>query len=111
MTKAARERGFESINLDLIYGLPLQTPESFDRTLAQVTELRPERIALYGYAHLPDRFKPQRRINAIELPGAGAKVAMLSRSIETLLAAGYVYVGMDHFALPDDSLAPNRIAI
>jgi oxygen-independent coproporphyrinogen-3 oxidase len=102
---AARQRGFESINVDLIYGLPQQSPESFDRTLALITQLRPDRIALYAYAHLPERFKPQRRINTIELPGAASKVTMMSRSMTALLAAGYVYVGMDHFALPNDSLA------
>ena len=101
----ARRLGFESINVDLIYGLPRQTPESFDRTLAQVAELRPDRIALYAYAHLPERFKPQRRIVSAELPGAAAKVSMLSRSLTAFMGAGYVYVGMDHFALPNDSLA------
>jgi oxygen-independent coproporphyrinogen-3 oxidase len=105
LVHAARERGFDSINVDLIYGLPLQTLASFDRTLAQITELRPDRIALYGYAHLPQRFKPQRRIHEAELPTASAKVAMLARSLEALLAVGYVYVGMDHFALPNDPLA------
>ena len=102
---AARKLGFESINVDLIYGLPQQTPESFDRTLAQITTLRPDRVALYAYAHLPERFKPQRRIASAELPAASAKVAMLSRSLDAFDAAGYVYVGMDHFALPDDALA------
>jgi oxygen-independent coproporphyrinogen-3 oxidase len=105
LVAAARDRGFESINVDLIYGLPQQSPESFDRTLVQINELRPDRIALYAYAHLPERFKPQRRINTVELPSGGAKITMLSRSLEALLEAGYVYVGMDHFALPDDSLA------
>ena len=105
LVAAARERKFESINVDLIYGLPRQSPESFDRTLAQMAELRPDRIALYAYAHLPERFKPQRRIDALELPGAPAKVAMLARSMAAFMAAGYVYVGMDHFALPTDSLA------
>ena len=105
LAAAARERGFESINADLIYGLPLQTPESFARTVAQVIELRPERIALYAYAHLPERFKPQRRIATVEIPSGGAKVAMLARSMASFIAAGYVYVGMDHFALPTDSLA------
>jgi len=105
LVEAARQRGFDSINVDLIYGLPQQTPESFDRTMAQIVELRPDRIALYAYAHLPERFKPQRHIAIAELPGATAKVAMLSRSLATLLAAGYVYVGMDHFALPNDPLA------
>jgi oxygen-independent coproporphyrinogen III oxidase len=105
LVEAARQRGFESINVDLIYGLPQQTPESFDRTLAQVIDLRPDRIALYAYAHLPERFKPQRRIASAELPGATAKVAMLSRSLAKFIGAGYVYVGMDHFALPNDPLA------
>ncbi len=105
LVQAARELGFESVNVDLIYGLPRQTPESFDRTLAQVAELRPDRIALYAYAHLPERFKPQRRILSADLPGAAAKVAMLARSLAAFEAAGYVYVGMDHFALPDDALA------
>ncbi|MES2980611.1 MAG: oxygen-independent coproporphyrinogen III oxidase [Pseudomonadota bacterium] len=105
LVKAARELGFESVNVDLIYGLPLQTPESFDRTLAEVTTLRPDRVALYAYAHLPERFKPQRRIVPAELPGASAKIAMLSRSLDAFEQAGYVYVGMDHFALPNDALA------
>jgi oxygen-independent coproporphyrinogen-3 oxidase len=85
--------------------VPLQTPESFDRTLAQVNRLRPDRIALYAYAHLPERFKPQRRIHAEDLPAGAAKVAMLSRSLDALTEAGYVYIGMDHFALPIDALA------
>ena len=102
---AARQQGFESINVDLIYGLPLQTPESFDRTLAQVAQLKPDRVALYAYAHLPERFKPQRRIVPAELPSGSAKIAMLSRSLAAFDAAGYVYVGMDHFALPTDALA------
>jgi oxygen-independent coproporphyrinogen-3 oxidase len=105
LVAAARARGFESINVDLIYGLPMQSPESFDRTLAQVVELRPDRIALYAYAHLPERFKPQRRINTVELPSGAAKVSMLSRSLAAFMGAGYVYVGMDHFALPNDALA------
>lgn len=105
LVEASRRLGFESVNVDLIYGLPLQTPESFDRTLAQVKSLRPDRIALYAYAHLPERFKPQRRIHADELPPGAAKVAMLSRSLDALTDAGYVYIGMDHFALPDDALA------
>lgn len=105
LVAAARTRGFESINIDLIYGLPQQTPESFDRTLEQVVDLKPDRIALYAYAHLPERFKPQRRINAIELPSGGAKISMLSHSLSAFLGAGYVYVGMDHFALPNDALA------
>ncbi len=102
---AARAVGFASINLDLIYGLPRQTEASFARTLDSVVQLRPERIALYGYAHLPERFKPQRRIVPAELPGAADKVLMLSRAIEAFGQAGYTYVGMDHFALPNDALA------
>jgi oxygen-independent coproporphyrinogen-3 oxidase len=105
LVAAARARGFESINVDLIYGLPQQSPESFDRTLAQVNELRPDRIALYAYAHLPERFKPQRRIATVSLPSGAAKVSMLSRSLAAFMGAGYVYVGMDHFALPEDALA------
>jgi len=105
LVASARKIGFESINIDLIYGLPLQTPESFQRTLVQVNELRPDRIALYAYAHLPERFKPQRRISAADLPTASSKIDMLSMSMDALMNAGYVYVGMDHFALPDDALA------
>ncbi len=105
LVESSRALGFESINVDLIYGLPRQTPESFDRTLAQVVQLRPDRIALYAYAHLPERFKPQRRIVTAELPTASGKVSMLSRSLDAFIDAGYVYVGMDHFALPTDALA------
>jgi len=102
---AARELGFKSINADLIYGLPRQTPQSFTRTVQQIGELRPDRIALYAYAHLPQRFKPQRRIVAAELPSAAQRVAMLGDAIGGFLGRGYHYIGMDHFALPDDSLA------
>jgi len=105
LVAAARQRGFESVNVDLIYGLPEQTPEYFDRTLAQVELLKPDRIALYAYANLPERFKPQRRISSVEIPTASAKVSMLARSMASFMAAGYVYIGMDHFALPNDSLA------
>ena len=105
LVEAARGIGFESINVDLIYGLPRQTPESFQRTLAQVNQLRPDRIALYAYAHLPERFKPQRRILQADLPAAAGKVSMLAASLDAFIGAGYVYVGMDHFALPEDALA------
>ncbi|WP_334165939.1 oxygen-independent coproporphyrinogen III oxidase [Tepidimonas sp.] len=105
LVAAARNLGFESINVDLIYGLPQQTPESFHHTLEQVECLRPDRIALYAYAHLPARFKPQRRIVVAELPSPADKLAMLSLSLDHLSAAGYAYVGMDHFALPNDALA------
>jgi oxygen-independent coproporphyrinogen-3 oxidase len=108
LVQAARGLGFESVNVDLIYGLPLQTPESFDRTLAHITALRPDRVALYAYAHLPERFKPQRRIAASQLPSREAKLEMLSRSLKAFDEAGYVYVGMDHFALPGDALAVAR---
>ncbi len=101
----ARRIGFESINVDLIYGLPKQTPSTFARTLEQVTQLKPDRIAVYAYAHLPERFKPQRRILSVDLPDATAKVQMLSQALDTLVDAGYVYVGMDHFALPTDALS------
>ena len=105
LVQAARERGFESVNVDLIYGLPKQSPASFERTLGQIIELRPDRIALYAYAHLPERFKPQRRIHTLELPTGAEKISMLSRSLERFMGAGYAYIGMDHFALPDDALA------
>ena len=105
LVDAARARGFSSINVDLMYGLPQQTPESFDRTLAQVNALRPNRIALYGYAHLPAQFKSQRHIAADTLPSAHDKAYMLSRALDELLGAGYVYVGVDHFALPDDPVS------
>ena len=101
----ARSLGFDSVNVDLIYGLPKQTPTSFARTLQQVATLKPERIALYAYAHLPQRFKPQRKIHTEDLPIAADKIEMLSIAISTFLSAGYVYVGMDHFALPTDPLA------
>ena len=101
----ARALRFESINADLIYGLPRQTPESFRRTIAQVARLRPSRIALYAYAHLPERFKPQRRIHAAELPRGEQRVRMLGDALAGFVGSGYVYIGMDHFALPGDALA------
>jgi oxygen-independent coproporphyrinogen-3 oxidase len=102
---AAREIGFESINADLIYGLPKQTPDSFATTIARIGELKPDRIALYSYAHLPARFKPQRRIHADQLPPPQHRVAMLGGAIQGFLDFGYTYIGMDHFALPNDALA------
>lgn len=101
----ARAQKFDSLNMDLIYGLPKQTAETFTKTLDQVITLRPDRIALYAYAHLPERFKPQRRIITQELPTAEDKVTMLSTAISKLVGAGYIYIGMDHFALPEDDLA------
>lgn len=105
LVEAARALKFDSVNVDLIYGLPKQTSESFKKTLEQVVALKPERIALYAYAHLPERFKPQRRIDSYELPAASDKIAMLSNALSTFVEAGYVYIGMDHFALPTDALA------
>jgi oxygen-independent coproporphyrinogen-3 oxidase len=105
LTAAARAMGFESVNVDMIYGLPRQTEASFERTLATLCELRPDRVAVYGYAHLPERFKPQRRIHPDALPDARAKLAMMRMAIRVLGEAGYQYIGMDHFALPDDALA------
>lgn len=102
---SARQLGYASINLDLIYGLPQQTVQSMAATLAQVVSIQPDRIALYGYAHLPERFKPQRRIDAQLLPNAAEKTAMLRLAVCTLEKAGYIYIGMDHFALPSDSLS------
>lgn len=104
----ARRLGFESLNADLIYGLPRQTAAGFASTIAQVSSLGLDRIALYAYAHLPARFKPQRRIAANELPDVSQRVAMLAIAMRGFLGAGYEYVGMDHFALPGDPLARAR---
>lgn len=105
LVASARRIGFESVNVDLIYGLPRQTLESFRRSLELVSELRPDRLAVYAYAHLPTRFKPQRRIIASELPSGSEKLGMLSTAIHYLDQVGYDYIGMDHFALPDDALS------
>ena len=105
LVRAARTLGFASTNVDLIYGLPRQTTESFARTVQQVGELRPDRIALYAYAHLPQRFKPQRRIDEAALPRADDKLRMLAQAITGFTGDGYCYIGMDHFALSEDSLA------
>ena len=105
LVSEARSLKFESINADLIYGLPRQTPESFARTIEQVVRLRPTRIALYAYAHLPQRFKPQRRIDSDALPSGEQRVRMLGDALAGFMDSGYVYIGMDHFALPTDSLA------
>ena len=102
---AARTLQFRSINIDLIYGLPKQTPDAFARTIEEVISLQPDRLSVFNYAHLPERFMPQRRINVSELPSPADKLRMLERTIEQLTAAGYRYIGMDHFALPDDELA------
>ena len=102
---AARTLQFRSINIDLIYGLPKQTPEAFAQTINEVISLQPDRLSVFNYAHLPERFMPQRRINTSDLPSPAAKLEMLERTIAQLTAAGYRYIGMDHFALPDDELA------
>ena len=101
----ARANGFRSVNLDLIYGLPKQTLEGVDVTLRRVIELSPDRIALYNYAHLPTVFKPQRRILEADLPRAEERLEIFTSALERLTGAGYVYIGMDHFAKPGDDLA------
>jgi oxygen-independent coproporphyrinogen-3 oxidase len=102
---AARDAGFRSISIDLIYGLPKQSLASMEQTLDKVIAADPDRIALYNYAHLPHLFKPQRRIAEADLPTPEVKLELLALSIRRLCAAGYVYIGMDHFAKPDDELA------
>lgn len=106
----ARELGFRSINMDLIYGLPFQTLESFDRTLDTIIAMQPDRLSVFNYAHLPERFKPQRRINGDDLPDAAEKLAILGHCINKLSDADYHYVGMDHFARPDDEMAKAQAA-
>ena len=101
----ARASRFRSVNFDLIYGLPKQTLDSFNRTLDRVIALDPDRIALYSYAHLPAIFKPQRRIMPADLPSAETKLQIMTLAIGRLTRAGYLYIGMDHFARPDDELA------
>jgi oxygen-independent coproporphyrinogen III oxidase len=108
LIESARALHFESINVDLIHGLPRQTPASFERTIARLAPLRPDRIALYGYAHLPQRFKPQRRIEPADLPSPAQRLQMLAGAIRGLTQQGYQYIGMDHFALPGDALAVAR---
>jgi len=102
---AARQHGFKSISIDLIYGLPKQTVTEFGHTLEKIVAVQPDRISVFNYAHLPTLFKPQRRINEAELPSAREKLAILQHTIDYLTANGYVYIGMDHFALPNDELA------
>lgn len=101
---ACRRHGFRSVNVDLIYGLPHQALEGFGRTLDTIVEIRPHRLSVYGYAHMPHLFRPQRRLGAAHLPNAERRIALLSLAIDKLTAAGYVYLGMDHFALPEDDL-------
>ncbi|APE30755.1 oxygen-independent coproporphyrinogen III oxidase [Halomonas aestuarii] len=108
LVAAAREAGFQSVSVDLIYGLPLQTVASFDETLTKIIALRPDRIATYSYAHLPELFKAQRLIRPEDMPPPERKVELLELIIRRLTAAGYVYIGMDHFALPEDELSLAR---
>jgi oxygen-independent coproporphyrinogen-3 oxidase len=102
---AARTLQFRSVNIDLIYGLPKQTPHAFAHTVEEIIALQPDRLSVFNYAHLPERFMPQRRIDSAELPAPQAKLLMLEQTIDQLTQAGYRYIGMDHFALPDDELA------
>ncbi|MBL8417489.1 MAG: oxygen-independent coproporphyrinogen III oxidase [Dechloromonas sp.] len=102
---AARANGFKSVSVDLIYGLPHQTVMGFNRTLERVLAMDPDRLSIYNYAHLPSLFKPQRRIAEPDLPSADAKLQILALAIRKLTEAGYVFIGMDHFAKPDDELA------
>jgi oxygen-independent coproporphyrinogen-3 oxidase len=103
--EACRQYGAKSISVDLIYGLPFQTVDSFRETLDTILELSPDRLSIFNYAHLPHLFKPQRRINEDDLPSADTKLQIMQLAVEHLTAQGYVYIGMDHFAKPDDELA------
>ncbi len=105
---SARESGFGSISFDLIYGLPHQTVESFNQTLDIVIGMQPDRLAVYNYAHLPQRFKGQRMINAEDIPAPETKLDLLHHTIDKLCDAGFIYIGMDHFALPEDELVLAR---
>jgi oxygen-independent coproporphyrinogen-3 oxidase len=105
---AARREGFQSIAMDLIYGLPRQTPERFAATLDRVVAMRPDRLSVFNYAHLPGRFKSQRRIVESELPDVESRLRMLEQTISRLIVSGYEHIGMDHFALPGDPLCSAR---
>ena len=105
MVKRAKELGFRSTNLDLIYGLPKQTQQSFAKTLQQVKKMQPGRLSVFNYAHMPQLFAAQRKIKDEDLPQPSEKMAILQHTIDTLTGAGYQFIGMDHFALPDDELA------
>jgi oxygen-independent coproporphyrinogen-3 oxidase len=102
--QTARDEGFGSVSIDLIYGLPFQSLKSFSATLDQILEVEPDRLSVFNYAHLPERFKPQRRIDEKTLPLPQEKLDILRMTIEKLSGAGYIYVGMDHFAKPNDEL-------
>lgn len=110
VTETARMLGFRSISYDLIYGLPHQNVSSFARTIAQVTELHPDRISVFNYAHLPARFPVQRQIDESTLPSPEEKLEILGETVQHLLDAGYAHIGMDHFALPEDRLVTAQAA-
>jgi oxygen-independent coproporphyrinogen-3 oxidase len=108
MISAAKDIGYQSINVDLIYGLPFQTANSFARTLDTIVDIGPQRLSIFNYAHMPQYFAPQKRINQQDLPSPEEKHEMFHQIVEKLTAAGYEYIGMDHFAKPDDSLVNAR---
>lgn len=108
LVQAARDAQFKSISVDLIYGLPLQTVDSFDVTLTKIIDIRPDRIAAYSYAHLPELVRAQKLIRPEDMPPPERKLELLELTIKRLTDAGYVYIGMDHFSLPDDELALAR---
>ncbi|MBJ3950861.1 radical SAM protein, partial [Salmonella enterica subsp. enterica serovar Kentucky] len=105
LVERAKQLGFRSTNLDLIYGLPKQTAATFAQTLQQVLTMQPGRLSVFNYAHMPQLFAAQRKIKQADLPAAEEKLAILQQTITTLTGAGYQFIGMDHFALPDDELA------
>lgn len=108
LIRQAREHGFRGVSVDLIYGLPKQTADSFTHTLESVVQAKPDRIAAYSYAHLPEMFRAQRLIRNEDMPSAAEKLALLTRTVEFLTQRGYEYIGMDHFALPEDDLVKAR---
>ena len=102
---AARDSGFHSVSIDLIYGLPHQNVETFTETLTKVIDLNPDRLSIFNYAHLPEMFKTQRQINSDDIPSPQVKLEILQQAIHQLTSAGYLYIGMDHFAKPEDELS------
>jgi oxygen-independent coproporphyrinogen-3 oxidase len=104
MVEGSRKLGFNSVSIDLIYGLPLQTVKGFGNTIDTVLQAKPDRLAVYNYAHLPHIFRAQRMIDSKDIPSPETKLKLMELTIDKLTAAGYVYIGMDHFAMPDDEL-------
>jgi len=104
MVEGSRKLGFNSVSIDLIYGLPHQTCDSFGKTIDTVVKVKPDRLAVYNYAHMPHIFRAQRMINADDIPSPETKLELMELTIRKLTGAGYVYIGMDHFALPEDEL-------